>query len=48
MNDWYGQFKESIQGMEEVGGPELEEYIEIMEAIKQDVEQRIEAARCQQ
>jgi len=51
MRDWtdddpdVNRILEAIQPMEEIGGPELETYIAILEHIQADIQQRLNNAR---
>jgi hypothetical protein len=44
MGDWKKRIQDIMQEMEEIGGPELDEYIEIMGDIATDAEQRVQNA----
>ena len=46
--DYLARVQAILQDMEEISGPELEEYIEIMEAIKEDVDTRLVNAAAEQ
>lgn len=41
---FYNQVIDAINPMEELGGPELEDYIEIMDAVQEEVQTRLATA----
>lgn len=43
-NMWYEGVMQALQEMEEITGPDLEEYIQTMEAIKEEVSNRLTCA----